>query len=157
MLFFSQWKSQNQPIKLPMLVLKQQINSSPSFASFFIVIIHNSSVYCKLIHFLFWIKGSHQSSNFETFECSGKNLPNSSSHFPNHKSVFSQILRHYSISPKKTPLYFFHSKNIHFAQKEPIIKFTFLRLQRTGVKIRQISHINFEMTSQFHFKFFIIL
>ena len=72
--------------------LKRQVSSTSNFASFFIVMAHNSSVNFKLIHFLLWIKGSHQSSSFETFECSGKNLPNSSCHFPNHESVFVQIL-----------------------------------------------------------------
>ena len=58
-------------------ILKQQVNSSSNFASFFTVMIHNSSVNFKLMHFLLWIKGSHQGPNFETFESSGKNLPNS--------------------------------------------------------------------------------
>ena len=47
--------------------------------------INNSSLNFKLIHILLWIKGYHQTPNFETFECSGKNSPNSSCHFPNHK------------------------------------------------------------------------
>ena len=77
--------------------LKRQVNSSLNFASFLIVVIHNSSVNFKLIHFLLWIKGSHQSPNFEAFECSSKNLPNSSCHFPNHMSVLLQILHHSSV------------------------------------------------------------
>ena len=44
-----------------MSILKPHVNSSPNFGSFF------------------------------TFECSGGNLPNSSCHFLNHKSVFLQI------------------------------------------------------------------
>ena len=40
------------------------------------------------MHFLLWTKGFHQSSNFDTFKCSGENLANSSCYFPNHKSVF---------------------------------------------------------------------
>ena len=68
------------------------------FASFFMVMTHNSSVNFKLIHFLLWKKGSHQSPNFDIFHCSGENLPNSSCHFSNHKSVFLQILRHSSAS-----------------------------------------------------------
>ena len=79
-------------------ILKPQVTSSSNLASFFIVMIHNSSVNFKLMHFLLWIKGSHQSPNFETFKGSGKNLPHSSSHFPNHKSVFLQILYHFSLS-----------------------------------------------------------
>ena len=66
--------------------------------SFSIVMTHNSSVNFKLIHFLLWTKGSLQSPNSDTFECSDENLPNSSCHFPNHKSVFFQIFHHSSVS-----------------------------------------------------------
>ena len=55
---------------------------------------HNCSANFKLIHFLLWTKESHQSPNFDIFKCSGENLPNSSCHFSNHKSVFLQILHH---------------------------------------------------------------
>ena len=72
------------------------------------------------MHFLLWTKGSHESTNFDTFKCSGENLPNSSCHFPNHKSVFLQILHHSSVSWKITPLYFFRSNVIYFARKGPI-------------------------------------
>ena len=58
------------------------------------------------MHFLLWTKGSHESTNFDSFKCSGENLPYSSCHFPNHKSVFLQILHHSSVSWKITPLYF---------------------------------------------------
>ena len=80
----------------------------------------NSSANFKVIRFLLWAKGSHQSSNFDTLECSVENLPNSSCHLPSNKSVFLQILHHSSMSWKITPLYFFSSSNIYFAQKEPI-------------------------------------
>ena len=82
--------------------------------------IYNSSVNLKLIHFLLWTKASYQNSNFDTFECSGKNLQNSSCHFQGNKSVFLQILHHSSISSKITHLYFFCLNNIYFARKEPI-------------------------------------
>ena len=72
------------------------------------------------MHFLLWTKGSHESTNFDTFKCSDENLPNSSCHFPNHKSVFLQILHHFSVSWKITPLYFFRSNVIYFAWKGPI-------------------------------------
>ena len=82
---------------------------------------HNSSVNFKLMHFLLRMKASHQNPNFETFGCSGKNLPNSLHHLPNHKLVFLQILNHLLASWKITPLYFyFRSNNICFAEKEPI-------------------------------------
>ena len=100
-------------------ILKWQVSSSSNFASFFIAMTCNSSVNFKLIHFLLWTKGSHQSPNFDTFKCSGENLPNSC-HFPSNKSVFLQILHHSSMSWEITPLYVFSSNNIYFDQKEPI-------------------------------------
>ena len=75
-------------VKFLLSILKRQVSSSSIFVSFFIVTTHNSSVNFKIIHFLLWAKGSHQSSNFDNFECSGENLPNSSCHFPSSKSVF---------------------------------------------------------------------
>ena len=55
----------------------------------FCIILHchgtNSPVNFKLIHFLLWVKGPHQSPNFLTFEHAGENLLNFSCHFPNHK------------------------------------------------------------------------
>ena len=107
-------------VKFLMSILKRQVSYSLIFVSFFIGITRNSSVNFKVIHFLLWTKVSHQSSNFDTCESSGENLPNSSSHFPSNKSVFLQILHHSSMSWKITPLYFFSSNNIYFAQKEPI-------------------------------------
>ena len=95
-------------IKFLISILKWQINYSSNFASFFIVMTHKSSVNFKLILFLLWIKGSHQNPNFETLKCSGEDLPYSSCHFLNHKSVFLQILHHPSVSWKIT-LYFFRS------------------------------------------------
>ena len=106
--------------KLPMSILKWQVNSSSNFASFFIVMTYNSSVNFKLIHFLLRTKGSHQGPNFDTFKCSGENLPNLSCHFSNHKSVFLRILHHSSMPWKITLLYLFRSNNIYFPQKEPI-------------------------------------
>ena len=55
---------------------------------------------------------------FETFNCWGQNLSNSSCQFWNHKLISLQILYHSSVSWKITPMYFFSSNNIYFAQKE---------------------------------------
>ena len=118
---------------------------------------HNSTVNLKLIHFLLWAKGSYQSSNFDTFECSGENLQNSSCHFSSNKSVFLQILHHSLVSWKITSLYFFSSNNIYFAQKESI-KMKILGLSSSAqVKICQIFYVNFETTSWFLSKFCISL
>ena len=45
---------------------------SSIFVSFFFVMTHSSYVNFELIHFLLWTKGSHQCSNFDTFECAGE-------------------------------------------------------------------------------------
>ena len=116
-------------IKFLNSVLNWQVNSSSNFASFFIVMTRNSPVNFKLIHFVLWIKGSHQSQNFETLECSGENLPNSSCHFPNHKSGFPQILHHCPVSWKVTPLYFFSSNIIQFGQTPPIKVWIFVTFE----------------------------
>ena len=104
-----------------MSLLKWQVNSSLNFAWFFIAVTHNSSVNVKVIPFLIWTKGSHQSPNFDTFKCSGENLPNFSCHFSNHKSVFFfKICINSSVSWKITPLYICSSSIIYFGHKEPI-------------------------------------
>ena len=87
-----------------MSILNRQVNSFSNFVSFFIVITHNTLVNFKLMHFLLLIKGLNKSPNFETFVCCGENLPNSSCHFPNHESLFLQILYHSLASWNTTPL-----------------------------------------------------
>ena len=139
-----------------MSILKGQVSSPSNFASFFIVRTHSSSVNFKLIHFLLWIKRSHQSPNFQTFGCSGINLLNSSCHFPNHKTIFPQTLHHSLVSWKTTPLYSFSSNIIYFFKRSPL-KCKFLRLLSDRVKICQILYVSFETTSQFLLKFCIII
>ena len=107
-------------VKFLISILKRQFSSSSIFVTFFIVRTNYFSVNFKLIHFLLWTKWSHQSSNFHTFKCQAENLPNSLCHFPSNKSVFLQILHHSWMSWEITPLYFFSSNNIYFAQKQPI-------------------------------------
>ena len=77
---------------------------------------------------------------FETFKCSGENLSNSLWQFWNDKSILLQILYHYSISWKISPLHFFSSNNICFIK--------FLNLSSAQIKICEILRVNFEMTSQ---------
>ena len=122
-----------------MSLLKWQVNSSLNFAWFFIAVTHNSSVNVKVIPFLIWTKGSHQSPNFDTFKCSGENLPNFSCHFSNHKLVFLRILHHSSLPWKITPLYFFSSKNVYFVQKEPIKVKIFGTLECSGQNLSNSS------------------
>ena len=136
--------------------MRNSVNSVSTFASFFIVITHNSPLSFKPIHFLLCIKGSNVSPNFENFVCSGENLPNSSYNFANHKSSFLQILHHTLVSRNIAPLYLFRSNIICFGQKQPL-KCKFLRLSSSGVKSCQILYVNFETISQFLFRFFDIL
>ena len=107
-------------VKFLMSILKRQVSSSSTFVSFFIFMTYKSYLNFKVIHFLLWAKGSHQSSNFDTFKCSGENLPNFSCLFSNHWSVFLQNLHNSSVSWKITPLYFCSSSNTYFGHKEPI-------------------------------------
>ena len=128
--------------QIPHVSFDKQVNSPPTFGSFFIVMTHSSSVNFKLLHFLLWMKVFLQHSNLETFKWSGKNLPNSSCPFPNYKSFFHEIFYHSLVSCKITPLYFFSSNSIYFAQ-EKSIKVEFLRLLSAWVKICQTPHVSF--------------
>ena len=56
-------------IKFFMLTLNWRVKFSSIFAAFLIFMTHNSSVDCKLIHFLFLIKGPKKSPTFQAFEC----------------------------------------------------------------------------------------
>ena len=87
----------------------------------------------------------------EIFKSSGKNVPNSPCHFPNHKTIFLQILHDSLMSWKVTPLYFFRSNVIYFVWKSK-----FWRLLSAQIKIYQILVI-FETKNRFFFKFCINL
>ena len=83
-----------------------QVNSFSNFASFFIAMTHSSPVNFKLLHFILWIKGSHESPNFKALKCSDENLPKLSCHFLNYKSIFLQFFHHSRVSWKITLLHF---------------------------------------------------
>ena len=107
--FWDFWVLESKFVKLLMPILNWEVNSSSIIASFFILMTHNSLVNFKLKYFQLWTKESHQSPHFETYKCSGENLPNSLCYFPNQKLVFLQILHHSLVSWKVTPLHFFRS------------------------------------------------
>ena len=142
-------------VKFFVSIFKCQVNSSSNFASFFRVITHNSSVNVQFTYVLLWTKGSHKIPNFDIFKCSGENLPNSSQHFPNRKSVFRQILHHSSVSCKITPMHFL-GQVLYTLHKRNQSKCKFWRFLRARIKIHQILVI-FETTDQFFFKFCITL
>ena len=144
-------------VKFLMSILNGQYNSSSNFASILIVMRQNSLVNFKVIHFLLWIKGSHQSPKFLGFQrCSGKNLLNSSFIFESTiqfsfkcSSIFSAIKHNSSI--------LFFAQTLYTLVKSSLLKCKFLRFSIAWVKTRQIPHVNFELTSQFLIKFCIIL
>ena len=141
-------------IKFLMEILKRQVNSSSNLASFFIVTTHNTPINFNFIRSLLWRKWSHQCSNFETFKYSGENVPYSSCHFPNHKSVFLQILHHCSV-PWKITLYSL-GHTLHTFHKKNESKWEFLRIFSAQVKLYQI-FVMFETANQFFLIFCITL
>ena len=94
--------------------------------------------------------------NFETFECLGQNLSNSICQFSNDKSIALQILYPSSVSWKITPLYFFSSNNIYFAQKEPIKVKNFETFESSLQKLSN-SLCQLETASRFLSKFCILI
>ena len=139
-----------------MSILNWQVSSFSNFPSFLNGLIYNYPVNFKFTHFLLWIKVSHQSPKIEAFECPGENFPNSSCYIWKGKSVFLQILHQFSVPSNITPPFFFRS-NIYFGQKHSTKVCKALRFLSVRVKIHQILHANFGLTSQLLFKFFIIL
>ena len=97
------------------------------------------------MHFLLWTKGSHENTNFDIFKCSDENLLNSSCHFPNHKSVFLQILHDSSVSWNILLCTFL---TLHTLHKRNQSKCQFFRLFSTQIKIHQILVI-FETKNKF--------
>ena len=106
-------------VKFLMSILKWQVYSSPDFASLFSVT-KDTRLYFSTSNNIYLPQRGPLKWRFETFECLGQSLTNSSREFWNGKSFPLQILRHFSVSWKITLLYFSSSNNIYFAQKEPI-------------------------------------
>ena len=138
-----------------MSVLKRHFSSSSIFVSFFIVMTHNSSLNFKVINFILWPKGSHQSSNFDIFECSCENLPNPTSFSKQQVGFFSIFASLFNVMKYNSSL-LFQSNNIYLAQKRPIKEEIFETLS-AYVKICHIPYANLETTGQFLSKFCIPL
>ena len=84
------------------------------------------------------------------FSASKRKFLESTSQFP---SNFAST----SVPSNITPLYFFLAQALHTFVKSSLLKCKFLGFLSARVKIRQISHVNFELTRWFHFKLCIIL
>ena len=110
------------------------------FCIIFIAMKHNSSVNFKLIHFLLWIKGSHQSPNSETFECSGKNCQIPHDIFQTASQFFINFC--ITLQCHETQLFCnFLAQALNTLFKRSPLKCKFLRLLSTQSKIRQIPHV----------------
>ena len=138
-----------------MPICKQHVDSSPNFVSLF-SFTKDKFYFFSSNNIYFPQKETIKVKIFETFQCSGWNLSNSLYLFWNGNSIPLQILYPYSISWKITPLQFL-AQRIYNLLKRSTLKWKFSSLSSARIKICQIPHVNFEMTSQFLFKFCIIL
>ena len=134
-----------------MSVLKRQVSSSSDFSSFFSVITCNSSVSCSSCIFYFGQKNPMKIPILTLSSGSDENLPNSSCHFPNHKSVFLQILHDSSVSWNML-LCTFLGQTLYTLHKRDQSKCKFFRLFSALIKIHQILVIS-ETKNKFFFKF----
>ena len=115
-----------------MPIFKRQVDSSPNFVSLFSFMKDNSSVLFSSNNIYFAENEPIKVETFETSKCSGQKLSNFLSQFWNDKSIPLQVLYPSSVSWKITPQYFFSSKNIHFAHKDPIKVKIFETFERSG-------------------------
>ena len=111
---------------------------------------------CNASHIYFPQKEPIKVKIFETFECSGQILSNSLCQFWSDKLIPLQIWYPSSVSWKITPSYFL-AQTIYTLLKRSLLKWKFLRLSSAKVKICQNPHVSFEVTSQFLFKFCVIV
>ena len=74
------------------------VNSSSDFALLFSVMKITPMYFFSCNEIYFVQKEPIKGKDFETSKCSGETLPYTSCHFPNHKSIFLQILHHSSVS-----------------------------------------------------------
>ena len=103
--------------------LKPQCQGFSNFASQFSAMRDNSSLFFLAQTSYTLDKNSPLGWNFGTFEWLGENLPNSSCHIWNHKSVF--LLNFASLfNTMGGFLYYFSWNFIWFLEKEPPTKFS---------------------------------
>ena len=140
-------------VKFLMSILKGQVDTYPNFVSLFSFMEDNSLYFLSSNNTYFALKGPIKVKMFETFDCSGQNVSNSLCQFWKDKSIPLQILYPSSVSQKITPLYFFSSNNIYFAQKKDT------KIKFSGQNLPNSAPCQFwnDLKSQFLFKFCIIL
>ena len=136
-----------------MSFFKPQVNFHLNFATPLSVMTHNSSEIFQLKQYMLWTKRAHQCTIFRRLGALMKFHPIPHAIFETTRSGFIQVLHHYSVSWKITPL--FSSNLIYFGENSPL-KWNF-RTSECWVKIHQIRHVIFETMSQFFLKLCITL
>ena len=139
-----------------MSFLSPQRSFCLKFATPFSVVTHNSSESFYLKQYMLLTKRAHQCTIFRLGCSNDESSPNCSCHFWNHKVRVFKISHHCSVSWKIIPLYFFQRKP-HILWTRIANRSEIFRLLSGWVKIHQILHVIFEMTSQFFFKLCITL
>ena len=81
------------------------------------------------MHFIFWAKRSYQSPIFDTSKYSVENLPNSSCHFPNHKSLFFSNFAWFFSVLKNNSSFLFLGQMLYTFKEMDRSKCKFLRLE----------------------------
>ena len=105
---------------------------------------------------MLWTKRAHQSTIFQTFECSNESSPNSSCHFWNHKvRVYSNFASLFSVMKDNSSVFFLAQTFILWTKRAR--RSEIFRLLSGWVKIQQILYAMFETASQFFFKLCITL
>ena len=74
--------------KLIVSFLKPRVSFSLNFASLFSITRHNSSALFHLKLYMIWTRGAHQSTSFQTFDCSHQTQKNSLFLLSSHESIF---------------------------------------------------------------------
>ena len=137
-------------VKFLMSILKWQVSSSSNFATFAIAMTDNSPGYIFNFRQKYTIKVPiWRLSRAPVKICQTPHVS-----FWKHKPVFFRSLYQSWVQLNITR---FLAQTVYNLVKSRPWKCKFLRLSSSGVKIHQIPYVNFEMTSQFLFRGFIIL
>ena len=105
----------------------------------------NLSASFKLIHLLLWIKVPHQSHNFRLSNMLWWKFAKFLMSFLEAQVSFPSSVASIFIATKHI---LFLAQTLYTLFKRSLLKCTFLRFANAQVKIRQILHVNLELTSQ---------
>ena len=97
---------------------KPQVSFISNFAWLFSVMKDNSSGLFQVKRYIFWIKGTNQSGNFQAFECSEVN--SNSEVILKKQTVFSSNFASFLSVMRNNTAVFFYLKFIYFQKREPI-------------------------------------